>query len=116
MPRKKLTKERIGRLLGAVHREAIAAPFYYAPPFLDRVREELQSRLESQGGRPSVPEWEVVRKTRYSRTTWDYLGRVAQSWSHAGVCVSPAHVAACIVEQVAAAQAARPEGQAGPQR
>jgi hypothetical protein len=100
----KISKKRIGTLLKAEHREAVKTPFYYAPPFLDEVRRSLQERLASKGGRPTVPEWEVVRKTRYSKETWAYLNKLAAEWSKAGVSVSPSQVAARIVEQIVCRQ------------
>ena len=99
MARIKFSRERIGRILGAKHREAVQVPSYYAPQFLDQVREQLQRRLASKGGRPSVAEWNVVRKTRYSKKTWGDLQHMAAVWSKGGTSVSPAQVAARIVEQ-----------------
>ena len=96
----KLSKKKIGTLLGATHSVAVTTPFYYAPPFLDSLRSVLRERLTSSGGRPTVPEWEVVRKTRYSKETWEQLNRLAEEWSSAGVSVSPSQVASLIVEQV----------------
>ena len=94
-----LSKKRVGALLEAKHSESVKTPFYYAAPFLDEVRRSLQERLTSSGGRPTVPEWEIVRKTRYSKRTWDYLTKLAAQWSKAGVSVSPSQVAARIIEQ-----------------
>lgn len=97
----KLSKARIGAVLKAKHREAVSTPFYYAPPFLDEVRKSLEERLASSGGRPTVADWKVVRKTRYSKRTWAYLSGLAAKWSKAGgVSVSPSQVAARIVEEV----------------
>ena len=96
----KLSKEKIGTLLRAKHREPVKTPFYYAPPFLDELRKTLQERLASSGGRPTVAEWEVVRKTRYSKETWQYLADLAEQWSKGGASVSPGQVAARIVEEV----------------
>lgn len=95
----KLSKKRVGALLEAKHSASVKTPLYYAPPFLDEVRSSLQERLTSSGGRPTVPEWEIVRKTRYSKKTWDYLNKLSAKWSKAGVSVSPSQVAARIVEQ-----------------
>lgn len=100
MVRTKLSKERIGRILGAKSREAVKVPFYYAPQSFDQLREQLQKRLMSKGGRPSVAEWQTVRKTRYSNKTWQRLKQLATGWSRAGMSISPAQIAAKIVEQV----------------
>ncbi len=96
----KLSKEKISTLLRARHREPVKTPSYYAPPFLDELRKSLHERLASRGGRPTVSEWEVVRKTRYSKKTWQWLARLAEQWSQGGVSVSPSQVAARIVEEV----------------
>ena len=95
----KLSKEKVAALLGAKSSEAVSTPFYYAPPFLDELRRTLQERLASSGGRPTVPEWEVVRKTRYSRETWDHLTALAREWSSAGCSVSASQIASLVVEQ-----------------
>lgn len=47
-----------------------------------------------------VREWQVVRKTRFSKETWQRLARLADQWSKGGALVSPSHVAARIVEEV----------------
>jgi hypothetical protein len=96
----KLSKAKIARLVGAKQHEPVRTPFYYAPPFLDEMRKSLEERLSSSGGRPTVAEWKVVRKTRYSERTWAYLSSLAAKWSKAGVSVSPSQVAARIVEEV----------------
>lgn len=97
---KSLSKDRLAKILGAKHREAIQVPFYYTPRFFNELREQLQRSLSSRGGRPSVPGWQVVRKTRYSKKTWQTLEQLAENWSQGGTSVSPAQVAARIVEEV----------------
>ncbi|PIX16131.1 MAG: hypothetical protein COZ72_01820 [Elusimicrobia bacterium CG_4_8_14_3_um_filter_50_9] len=99
MNRTKLSKERISQILGAKSREVIKVPFYYAPRFFDQVHEQLQRRLMSKGGRPSVAEWQIVRKTRYSTKTWQCLKHLATEWSRGGASISPAQIAAKIVDQ-----------------
>jgi hypothetical protein len=96
----RLSKARVGTLLGAKRREPVRTPLYYVPPFLDELRASLQERLASSGGRPTVQEWQIVRKTRFSKQTWQYLARLADQWSKGGATVSPSQVAARIVEEV----------------
>lgn len=96
----RLSKGKIATLLRAKRREPVKTPLYYAPPFLDELRKGLQERLASRGGRPTVSEWEVVRKTRYSKKTWLWLAQLAEQWSQGGASVSPSQVAARIVEEV----------------
>jgi hypothetical protein len=84
----RLSKAKIGEVLRAKRREPVKTPFYYVPPFLDELRRSLQERLASTGGRPTVREWEVVRKTRFSKETWQYLSRNTRNrrryWSRRG--------------------------------
>lgn len=96
----RLSKAKVGALLGAKRREPVKTPFYYVPPFLDELRTGLQERLASSGGRPTVREWQVVRKTRFSKQTWQYLARLADQWSKGGATVSPSQIAARIVEEI----------------
>lgn len=99
MTKTKLDKDKIARILGAKRREAIHIPFYYTPAFLGQVRTYLQRHLVSRGGRPTVTEWKVVRKTRYSEQTWKALENMAEKWSSGAASISPAQVAATIVEE-----------------
>ena len=99
MPRTKMTRATVGRALRARRRETLAVPFYYAPGFFQLVREHLRGRLESGGGRPTVSDWRVVRKTRYSEKTWTALERLAADWSRGEISISPAQVAARIIEE-----------------
>ena len=99
MNKPQLDKDKIARILGAKRREAVRVPLYYTPAFLGQVREHLQRRLASCGGRPTVAEWKVVRKTRYSKQTWKTLENMAERWSRGGASISPAQVAATIVDE-----------------
>ena len=99
MTKTKMSRAAVGRALGAKRREGLTIPFYYAPGFFQRVREHLKGRLASSGGRPTVAEWRVVRKTRYSAKTWKELERLSLNWSRSGTAISPAQVAARIVEE-----------------
>ena len=99
MPKTKMTRAVVARALGAKRRGGISIPFYYAPGFFLRVREHLKERLTSSGGRPTVSDWRVVRKTRYSEKTWRELERLSVNWSRGGTAISPAQVAARIVEE-----------------
>lgn len=99
MTQTKLDKDKIARILGARRRESVQVPFYYTPAFLGQVRDHLRRRLASRGGRPTVLEWKVVRKTRYSKQTWKALEDMAEKWSSGGASISPAQVAATIVDE-----------------
>ncbi|NNN07152.1 MAG: hypothetical protein HKL90_14765 [Elusimicrobia bacterium] len=99
MPKPRMTRAAVGRALGAQRREGLTIPFYYAPGLFKKVREHLKERLASGGGRPGVADWRVVRKTRYSEKTWKALQRLAVDWSKGGTTISPAQIAARIVEE-----------------
>ena len=92
----------VRRIIGAKRSEVIQEPFYYAPKFLSVLCDQLQEKLKSKGGRPGVAQWQIVRKTRYSKKTWLALKQIAARWSRGGTSVSPAQVAARIVEQAVA--------------
>jgi hypothetical protein len=95
-----LSKEKIADALGAVKHSPVNVPFYYAPPFLDELQKQIKKRLTSSGGRPTLPNLNVIRKTRYSEETWKNLTTIAESWSKSGgVSVSASQVASIIVEQ-----------------
>jgi hypothetical protein len=103
MAKKRFTASQVKRITGAARHESIQVPFYYAPPFLDELREVLKARLSSQGGRPTMVGAEVVRKVRFSEENWEELEAIAESWRRRGVTVSPAQVATTILDQVISA-------------
>jgi hypothetical protein len=103
MTKKLFTASQVKKITGASRHEFIQIPFYYAPPFLDELREELKSRLMSQGGRPTIEGADVVRKVRFSEDNWKELESIAESWSQGGVAVSPSQVATTILDKVISA-------------
>jgi hypothetical protein len=103
MVKKRFTPSQVKRISGASHHEPIQTPFYYAPPFLDELREELKARLASQGGRPTIEGADVVRKVRFSEENWKELESIAGRWSHSGVTVSPSQVATTILDMIISA-------------
>lgn len=104
MPKKIFTPEQIKKITGASHHEPITVPFYYAPPFLDRVREHLQSRMASSGGRPTIKDAEIQRKVRFSKKDWEDLGLIAKSFKKKSrISISPAQVAGSILEETLSA-------------
>ncbi|MFV1917781.1 MAG: hypothetical protein ACC618_04865 [Patescibacteria group bacterium] len=100
MVKKLFTTSQIKKITGASRHESIHVPFYYAPPFLDILREQLKSLLSSSGGRPTIKGAEIVRKVRFSEKNWDELNRIAKNFSKSGVSVSPAQVVSTIVEEI----------------
>ncbi len=100
MVKKLFTTSQIKKITGASRHESIHVPFYYAPPFIDILREQLKSLLSSSGGRPTIKGAEIVRKVRFSEKNWDELNRIAENFSKSGVSVSPAQVVSTIVEEI----------------
>ena len=98
MAKQKFSKEQIARAVGARHREPIRVPFYFSAPGLEELRNRLEAKLSSRGGRPGVANWSIVRKTRYSTKTWNNLKLLAARWSRGGASISPAQVAAELVD------------------
>lgn len=73
-------------------------PVLFSAPGLEDLRNNLEAKLSSRGGRPGVANWIVVRKTRYSAKTWHNLKLLAGQWSRGDASISPARVAAELVE------------------
>ncbi len=65
----------------------------------DNVSANLAPRLESSGGRPTVPEWTISRVTGYSQNTWEQLQEVAKLASTEDRKVSPAQIASYLIEK-----------------
>jgi hypothetical protein len=59
-------EQNIKKITGASYHESVPFPFYYSPPFLDNLRDLIQSHLASKGGRPTLMGKPVVRKVRFS--------------------------------------------------
>ena len=98
MAKQRFSKDQIARAVGARHRKPIHVPFYFSAPGLEELRASLEAKLASRGGRPGVTNWIIVRKTRYSAKTWQNLKLLAGQWSRGGASISPAQVAAELVE------------------
>jgi hypothetical protein len=98
MAKKIYSPKEIKELTGASRHENIKMPFYYAPPFLDMLKNELLLKLKSSGGRPTIPGWNVVRKIRFSDESWRKLEKVSNEWGKSGQAVSPGQVASIILQ------------------
>jgi hypothetical protein len=98
MAKKIYSPKQIREITGSSRHEDIKIPFYYAPPFLDILKDELLHKLQSSGGRPTIPEWDVVRKIRFSRESWKKLEELSEEWSKSGQTVSPGQVASVCLQ------------------
>ncbi|HOO76716.1 MAG TPA: hypothetical protein PLZ86_03740 [bacterium] len=98
MNKRVYSPKQIKEITGASRHEDIKIPFYYAPPFLDMLKDELLHKLRSSGGRPTIPEWDVIRKIRFSEESWKKLEKVSDEWSKSGQTVSPGQVASVFLQ------------------
>jgi hypothetical protein len=99
MKKKTLSPSKVRKITGASYSGPAPFPFYYAPPLLDALRDLLESRLSSSGGRPTLSGMPIVRKVRFSKESWDKLELMAKDWSQKGSTISPAQIASLIFEQ-----------------
>ena len=116
MAKKLFTVSQIKKITGASRHSDIPVPFYYAPPFLDELRDWLQTNLSSSGGRPTIRGAEVVRKVRFSGVKWSRLKIIASHWSRGGVWVSPSQVASSILDRAISLHPQRVKGTTGVSR
>ena len=98
MAKRIYSPKQIREITGASRHEDIRIPFYYAPPFLDVLKDELLKKLKSSGGRPTIPELDVVRKIRFSQDSWNQLEKVSNEWSKSGPSVSPGQIASVLLQ------------------
>ncbi len=99
------TAEKIARALGA-HRVMPLGKVEHTPfgmlALTDRVR-KLRSIGPAGSGRPSDPSWTLMRIIRFKPSTWRQLARIAaQEHKRTGRRVSPAQVAAILLEELIA--------------
>lgn len=99
MKKKVFSPSKVRKITGASYSGPAPFPFYYAPPLLDALKDSLESRLSSQGGRPTLSGMPIIRKIRFSKESWNKLELMAQDWSQKGSTVSPAQIASLIFEQ-----------------
>lgn len=98
-PDRKEFAHRVAEALGAS--KTVSLPFLPSQGPLDllHLRAEVQRRLRSSGGRPTDPRWDIVRTVRFRTQTWKFLEELARAISREGRGVSPAQVAAILLEQ-----------------
>ncbi len=69
------------------------------PLDLLELRREVQARLRSSGGRPTDPSWVLTRTVRFKPEHWRELEELASTMSVYGKKVSPAQMAAILIER-----------------
>ncbi len=88
----------IASALGASHRNPVSTGAQ-GPPGLVQLRSELALRLQSDGGRPTDPTWTVRRVVPFRPAGWAELQEFAARLTAQGRSVSPAQLAALLVER-----------------
>lgn len=90
---------RAARALGASRALPIHDMPTQGPLDLLALRHEVQRRLRSSGGRPSDPNWNLIRQVPFNDSRWHALEKLAESVSRPSRKVSPAQLAAVLIER-----------------
>ena len=85
--------DRVGRALGAT-RQLPLKTRASGPLEWVQLREEIDARLRSRGGRPSDPEWNLRRVIPLKKVSWDFLQETSGK-----LRVNPGHLAAMLLER-----------------
>jgi len=97
--RKKLDPARVSKALGSSRVVAVADTPSRGPLDLLQLRVEVERRLKSSGGRPTDPDWTMMRVVRFQPSRWEELEQLAATLSREGRTVSPSQLAAMLVER-----------------
>src|SRR3972149_8386110 len=85
--------DRVGKTLGATRQVSLKTRAA-GPLELIRLREEIDARLSSRGGRPSDPKWNLRRVIPLKEASWDFLQETSGK-----LRVNPGHLAAILLER-----------------
>lgn len=88
----------IANALGASRRLRVSTDAQ-GPLGLVQLRSELALRLQSEGGRPTDPAWTVRRIVPFRESGWAELQEFAARLTAQGRSVSPAQLAALLIER-----------------
>ena len=99
MSKRTRSTKKLAAALGATRVEAVSDKSHQGPLGLLAPRDEIATRLRSTGGRPTDPSWTERRCVPFSEETWNHLNELAEKMSAEGRKVTPAQVAAILVEQ-----------------
>ena len=67
------TDEEIEKITGATRHENIDIPLFWYPPMYEAIKNWLEARLISTGGRRTVQEAKVARRIKFSKRNWELL-------------------------------------------
>ena len=85
--------DRVGKALGATKQFPVKT-HASGPLAWVQLREEIDARLSSRGGRPSDPEWNLRRVIPFKKSSWDFLQQTSGR-----LRVNPGHLAAMLLER-----------------
>ena len=91
--------EDVALALGASRHVALSPHSAQGPLGLVQLRSEVADRLRSSGGRPTDPTWTVRRVVPFRPSGWAELEVLAARLTSAGRAVSPAQLAAVLIER-----------------
>ena len=92
-------QESLTRALGASRVVPVDTSQPQGPLGLLALGEEIRSRLRSAGGRPTDPSWTARRCVPFKPDIWHRLSELARQMSTKDRKVTPAQVAAILVER-----------------
>lgn len=87
-----------GQALGATSVLDVPEESLANPSSLALLARHAAERLRSSGGRPTDPDWTLVRQVPFTEENWGRLGILADEISAHGRRVAPAQLAAMLVE------------------
>lgn len=87
-----------GQALGATSVIDVPEESLASPAALAVLARTAAERLRSSGGRPTDPDWTLVRQVPFSEENWGRLGMLAHDISAHGRRIAPAQLAAMLVE------------------
>ncbi len=99
MSDKKLQQDKFSKALGANRISSLNVKKLQGPLGLLALREEIRNRLHSTGGRPTDPAWKERRCVPFKSEIWNKLMILAGKMSTEDRKVTPAQVAAILVER-----------------
>lgn len=95
---RKEDKARIAEALGASRVVELDSRKAGGPLDLLALREEVNQRLRSSGGRPTDPAWTLSRQVPFKEDSWSRLQGFASEVGSSGRRVGPAQLAALLIE------------------
>jgi hypothetical protein len=97
--RKKRDTPQFADALGASRTVPLSGRSAQGPLGLVQLYAEVQQRLKSSGGRPTDPAWTLKRVVPFRQERWEELKAISRKLSAGGGSVSPAQLAAFLVER-----------------